>query len=324
MGFTFVPEPEIGEGYLWTYPINAVCSLTIYDVVFHQDMSFRYHHPAALTVAVSSPGSAEPALTKPCTNPENLVGYFLEEGTFGHTIPKNTPVRSIGIGLMPEFYEQQLPALMGQDATQVRKAACALDGTVSLPEVEGLLHQMAAYLPQAGTAGLRYEAKVFDLLAALLEWNDLTLSTPAAACISAKDQEALQSLKHFLLQNYSAQVDLQRLAQMCYMSKSKLTYLFRMLYGTTIYEYILTCRIDRAKELLADRGKRSVRLRPWLGMSGKAASPPRFIRKRVSHPMSSAANSGVSKTEYHLEARRDCGVLFCNRPNLFRNVPDFG
>ena len=118
-------------------------------------MSFRYHHPAALTVAISSPGSVEPVLPKACTNTENLVGYFLEEGTFGHTIPKNTPVRSIGIGLMPEFYEQQLPALMGQDATQIRKAACALDGTVSLPEVEALLHQMAAYLPQAGTAGLR-------------------------------------------------------------------------------------------------------------------------------------------------------------------------
>ena len=132
VGFTFVPEPGVGKGYLWTYPINAACSLTIYDVVFHQDMSFHYHHPAALTVAVSSPSSAEPALTKPCTNPENLVGYFLEEGTFGHTIPKNTPVRSIGIGLMPEFYEQQLPALMGQETTQVKKAACALDGTCLL------------------------------------------------------------------------------------------------------------------------------------------------------------------------------------------------
>ena len=130
VGFTFVPEPDVGEGYLWTYPINATCSLTIYDVVFHQDMSFRYHHPAALTVAISSPGSVEPVLPKACTNTENLVGYFLEEGTFGHTIPQNTPVRSIGIGLMPEFYEQQLPALMGQDATQIRKAACALDGTV--------------------------------------------------------------------------------------------------------------------------------------------------------------------------------------------------
>lgn len=80
VGFTFVPEPGVGKGYLWTYPINAACSLTIYDVVFHQDMSFHYHHPAALTVAVSSPSSAEPALTKPCTNPENLVGYFWRRG----------------------------------------------------------------------------------------------------------------------------------------------------------------------------------------------------------------------------------------------------
>lgn len=76
VGFTFVPEPEVGDGYLWTYPINTTCSLTVYDVVFHRDMSFCYHHPAALMVAVSSPGSAEPAVTKPCTNPENLVGYF--------------------------------------------------------------------------------------------------------------------------------------------------------------------------------------------------------------------------------------------------------
>ena len=279
VGFTFVPEPEVGEGYLWNYPINAACSLTIYDVVFHQDMSFRYHHPAALTVAVSSPSSAEPALTKHCTNPENLVGYFLEEGTFGHTIPKNTPVRSIGIGLMPEFFEQQLPALMGQDATQVRKAACTLDGTVSLPEVEGLLHQMAAYLPQAGTAGLRYEAKVFDLLAALLEWNDLTLSTPTTASISAKDQEAMQSLKHFLLQNYSTKVDLQRLAQMCYMSKSKLTYLFRMLYGTTIYEFILACRIDRAKELLADREKKLSEIAVLVGYERQSSFSAAFHQK---------------------------------------------
>lgn len=196
---------------------------------------------------------------------------------------------------MPEFYEQQLPALMGQGATQVRKAACSLDGSVSLPEVESLLRQMGAYMPQSGTAGLRYEAKIFDLLSALLEWNDLTLSTPAVACISAKDQEALQSLKHFLRQNYSAQVDLPRLAQMCYMSKSKLTYLFRMLYGTTIYEFVLACRIDRAKELLADQEKRSARLQRWLDMRGKAAFLPHFTREQASLPTSSDANWATNK-----------------------------
>lgn len=24
VGFTFVPEPEVGDGYLWTYPINTL------------------------------------------------------------------------------------------------------------------------------------------------------------------------------------------------------------------------------------------------------------------------------------------------------------
>lgn len=97
VGFTFVPEPEVGEGYLWTYPINAVCSLTIYDVVFHQDMSFRYHHPAALTVAVSSPGSAEPALTKPCTNPENLVATFWRRGPLDIQSPKTLQSEVLGL-----------------------------------------------------------------------------------------------------------------------------------------------------------------------------------------------------------------------------------
>lgn len=150
---------------------------------------------------------------------------------------------------------------------------------MSLPEVEGILHQMAAYLPQAGSAGLRYEAKVFDLLAALLEWNDLTLSAPTAASISAKDQEAMQSLKHFLLQNYSTKVDLQRLAQMCYMSKSKLTYLFRMLYGTTIYEFILACRIDRAKELLADREKKLSEIATLVGYERQSSFSAAFHQK---------------------------------------------
>ncbi|MDO4280081.1 MAG: AraC family transcriptional regulator [Peptococcaceae bacterium] len=256
VGFTFVPDPEIGEGYLWTYPINSACSLTVYDIIFYQDISFRCHHPAALTIAVSSPGSVEPVLTKSCHHPENLVGYFLEEGIFSHTIPKGTPVRSIGLGLMPEFWQEQLPNLLAQDTSQVFNAACALDGTATIPEVEWLLHQMASYVPTSKTAALRYEAKIFELISALLEWRMLSLPIPVNQRISATDQEVIQNLKHYLSQNYAAQMNLQSLAQMCYMSKSKMTALFRTIYGMTIYDFILNCRIERAKELLTDRRKK--------------------------------------------------------------------
>ena len=89
----------------------------------------------------------------------------------------------------------------------------------------------------------------------------------------------MQSLKHFLLQNYSTKVDLQRLAQMCYMSKSKLTYLFRMLYGTTMYEFILACRIDRAKELLADREKKLSEIAVLVGYERQSSFSAAFHQK---------------------------------------------
>ena len=81
------------------------------------------------------------------------------------------------------------------------------------------------------------------------------------------------------LQNYSTKVDLQRLAQMCYMSKSKLTYLFRMLYGTTIYEFILACRIDRAKELLADREKKLSEIATLVGYERQSSFSAAFHQK---------------------------------------------
>ena len=87
-----------------------------------------------------------------------------------------------------------------------------------------------------------------------MEWNVLSLSAPSGQRISKNDQEVIQNLKHYLSQNYSAKIDLKRLAQMCYMSKSKLTYLFRTICGMTIYDFILNCRIERAKELLSDHG----------------------------------------------------------------------
>ena len=34
-GFTMVPKDSTGEGYLWTYPVNAFCSINIYHLCFY-------------------------------------------------------------------------------------------------------------------------------------------------------------------------------------------------------------------------------------------------------------------------------------------------
>ena len=58
-GFMMVPAPSIGEGYLWTYPVNPFCSITIYHLTFHKAIHYRYHHPAMLTISLSSPAVAK-------------------------------------------------------------------------------------------------------------------------------------------------------------------------------------------------------------------------------------------------------------------------
>ena len=68
-------------------------------------------------------------------------------------------------------------------------------------------------------------------------------------------REVIQNLKHYLESNYSAKIDLKVSANVLW-SNQNLTYLFRTICGMTIYDFILNCRIERAKELLSDHGKK--------------------------------------------------------------------
>ncbi len=43
---------------------------------------------------------------------------------------------------------------------------------------------------------------------------------------------------------------------MCGMSRSKLTQLYRMLYDSTVYDFVLNCRIEYAKKLLESSDKK--------------------------------------------------------------------
>lgn len=53
-GFTMVPKDSTGEGYLWTYPVNAFCSINIYHLCFYNEMHYRYYHPKMLVLSQSS------------------------------------------------------------------------------------------------------------------------------------------------------------------------------------------------------------------------------------------------------------------------------
>ncbi len=251
-GFMMVPESELGGGSLWTYPVNTYCSITIYHLKYYKDIHYCYHHPAMLVVSCSSAAIAEAVSPVSNTNSEQLLGYYLPDGEHEYTVPAGAALDSIGISFLPEFYEKRLFEIYERDFSDLPQIASMLDGNTEIPSVSMVFRQIAAYKPTVGTSELYYEAKILELIAELIEWHTLIEKAPGVKSIADSDIEAMHRLVHFLQQHYCDCLDVQSLAKMCLMSKSKLSYLFRSVYGSSIIEFVQSLRIERAKELLAD------------------------------------------------------------------------
>ncbi|WP_321493676.1 AraC family transcriptional regulator [uncultured Desulfobacter sp.] len=63
----------------------------------------------------------------------------------------------------------------------------------------------------------------------------------------------LRSVMDYLNKNYTSHIYLDELSHRACMSRTKLTYLFKQVYGIIISDQIKTLRINLAKEMLADK-----------------------------------------------------------------------
>lgn len=249
-GFTMIPSPDLGEGYLWTFPVNPYFCVTIYHLRFFRKMRYRYQHPAMLVISLSSPAVAKAVTDTNSNQKEQLLGYFLQDGEHEYIIPENSSIETVSIVFTPEFYEKRLTQLYERDFSDLPEIASRMDGTINIPTATAIFKEIASYTPLIATSELFYEGKILELIACLIEWHIQIPNSPSVKSICNADREAIHRLSHFLQQHYCESPDVHSLARMCQMSKSKLSNLFKSIYGITIIEFITNLRIERAKELL--------------------------------------------------------------------------
>ena len=68
-----------------------------------------------------------------------------------------------------------------------------------------------------------------------------------------RELKCIKQAKAFLAADLTHHLTTDALASHVGISSVKLKYGFRQLYGTSIYQFLLQCRIERAKELLRDK-----------------------------------------------------------------------
>lgn len=171
------------------------------------------------------------------------------------------------------------------DGSGVAAAAAVLNPQritpVPLPELtarEGY-DALLARLEDGSTASVLRQSLVIHTL--LTELAMQTLDSGAAASNRALVQQSAE----YIRAHYGEDLALDRLAAAAHISKSYFLRLFRQYMGTTPYNYLLCCRITRAKELLVATDLPVGEIGRRTGFSGEANFSTRFLRMAGQSPL---------------------------------------
>jgi AraC-like DNA-binding protein len=145
--------------------------------------------------------------------------------------------------------------------------------------------------PYSGSMGLIYtEALTFELLCLALSSLEVVESTQSFERYSARDVRGLHSARRILMTELSPPPTICQLARVVGVNETTLKKGFRALFGETVFDFSLRCRMERAMSLLKEREMQVARVaesvgyshqtsfatafRKYFGMCPKDARPP--------------------------------------------------
>lgn len=170
-GLFYKPELSLGDGYIWVYQVDNLYVVSIYDIVFNEDISFTYRHPEFFNV-----GCYDFHYENTDLQAENLLGYVGHDEVYEQAVQKGVPLRSVSVSLAPEFYNSYLPDRFSQSFRKMPDIVSRLKGTDTIPGTAVVLKQIRASQPSGSMAKTYYESKVLELLSIVMQWRESIMS----------------------------------------------------------------------------------------------------------------------------------------------------
>ncbi len=250
-GICYRPDPSVGEGYFWVYPVDNLFAVTVYDAVFKENIAFGYRHPAFLSIGTYASPMANLMYEGISRQKESLLGYVGRDEVYEEVVQKGVPLRCVGISLLNDFWNE-LSRQYSRDFERLPDHLSLLCGADTIPEARTVLRQLQAADPAVGIARAYYEGKVLELLSLVMQWGETRRRFPSGSDLKDWELDSLQGVSACLKRRLADPPSLPELARLACMSQSKLTQAFRRLYGMSVTEYLQSLRMEKAKELLRD------------------------------------------------------------------------
>lgn len=240
---------KIGEGYYWIYAHKDLYDIKIHDFFFREDSFMEFNLPDCLSITQYESISGEELtpyrrLSAGCI--KTFVGGYAPYKVLIH---KKIPIRSVGIEIMPAYYEDYLKKQYPGNYASPLSAFRRIDQVTDFPEMAKLLYEIKTYRGNGIAASLFYEAKIAEAVSLILKAQETTAKTKEKH-LSSQDIAALENVTAYLNDHYAFDIPLERLAKIACMGTTKLKTVFKQYHECTITEYIQQRRMGQAEHLL--------------------------------------------------------------------------
>lgn len=242
-------SPRVGQGEYWVYAQKDLFDIKIHDFFFHEDFFMEFELPECLSITQYESISGEELnpyrrLSAGCT--KTFIGGCEKYQALIH---KKIPIRSVGIEIMPAYYEGYLRKQYPGEYVNPLEAFKKVGQTMDFPAMAKLLYEVKNYRGDGISASLFYEAKVTEAVSLVVK-EQKNLSQRTEKPLTRQDISRLNSVTAYLNDHYAFETPLERLSKIACMGTTKLKSSFKQLHGCTITEYIQQRRMSQAEHLL--------------------------------------------------------------------------
>lgn len=238
-----------GEGYFWNYFYKDMFVIDKQDFRFFDDFFLETPEPDFIAVQYYFSVSGEELHPYRQLSPNSLRCYAGGGKTFQAIYHKEVPIRSVGVSVMPDFYNSYLKEKLGGEYIDPRNAFEGMTSGLDFPQLAALLKQLQTYSGSGISAKLFYEGKVLEIIALILEQAKKN-SGRRRTSISKADEENLKAAADYINHHFGFPVSSEQLCRIAYMGNTTLRTKFKEYFGCSITDYIIQKRIDQAQHLL--------------------------------------------------------------------------
>jgi AraC-like DNA-binding protein len=126
------------------------------------------------------------------------------------------------------------------------------------PRMKMIIHEILLHpVTDPVLSRVYFEAKITELFGCQLEQIALMKATDDKSALTHSDKEKIRQARNLLLQNIAEPPTITRISRSVAINENKLKKGFREMYGKSIYNYLLTHRIEKAIEMM-EKGDYSI------------------------------------------------------------------